>query len=109
MINKLITEALSVLNIPVSFQTYSGEEDTYITFFCINEKGEAFADDKEVCTRFNVQVDLWSKSNYIDTVNQIVELLENKGFKRTSSADLYEKDTRIYHKAMRFIYAKNNE
>ncbi|SHH05900.1 hypothetical protein [Tepidibacter thalassicus] len=108
MINKLIIDTLQPLGIPVCFQKYNGNEDTYITFFCYNEQGELFADDVEIQTMFYVQIDIWSKGNYNDIAKQTRELLENVGFKRTSSIDLYEKDTGVYHKSMRFFYAQNN-
>ena len=106
--NKLIKDTLSPLMIPVEFQNYDGNEDTYITFFCYNEKGELFADNIEIGTGFYIQVDVWSKGNYTDIVVQTRGLLENVGFRRTSSIDLYEKDTNVYHKGIRFIYVKNN-
>jgi len=108
MINKLIIDTLQPLGIPVYFQRYDGNEDTYITFFTYNEQGELFADDIEIQTGFNVQIDIWSKGNYMNIADQTRELLENVGFKRTSSIDLYEEDTGLYHKGIRFFYAQNN-
>lgn len=106
MINNLIINTLKPLGIPVGFQKYSGSQDTYITFFCYNERGRVFADDEEIRTGFSVQVDIWSKGNYIEIVRRTRKLLEDVGFKRTSAADLYESDTGIYHKGMRFSYEK---
>lgn len=62
--NKLIIDILKPTNVPVRFQTYSGAETTYITFFMYNEMGTLFAEDQEIKTRFSVQVDIWSKGNY---------------------------------------------
>ncbi len=107
-INKLIKDSLKVLNIPVSFQSYKGNRETYITFFCYNERGETYAEDEEIQTAIYIQVDVWSKYDYTEIVNQTRIILENNGFRRTTSIDLYESDTGVYHKGMRFIYIKNN-
>jgi hypothetical protein len=103
-INKFIKDTLKPLGAPVEFQKYSGDQSTYITFFCYNELGEVYAENKEVITGYYLQVDLWSKGDYMELADNIKTAMENAGFRRTSSIDLYEKDTEIYHKAIRFNY-----
>lgn len=103
-INKAIIDVLKPLNIPVSFQIYTGTADPYITFFCYLENGELFADDMQKGTGYYIQVDLWSKNNYTTTVEQIKSVMGQAGFSFLSATDLYENDTKIYHKAMRFYY-----
>ena len=105
-INKKIKDILSPFSVPVEFQSYSGDQNTYITFFCYNELGEVYAENKEIVTGYYVQVDLWSKGDYMVLADSIKSAMINAGFKRTSVADLYEKDTQIFHKAMRFKYTK---
>ncbi|MBY6900383.1 hypothetical protein [Clostridium botulinum] len=109
-INKLIIDALKSLNIPVNFQTYKGKEETYITFFCYNEQGECFADDTEIVTGLYMQVDIWSKRNVEQLKIDTVKLLKKAGFiKRPSVPDLYEPDTGIFHKCLRFFYYIENK
>jgi len=103
-INTKVMSALSELNIPVSFQVYAGTADTYITFFCYLENGEMFADDVQQGTGYYIQVDLWSKSNYTDMVEQAKAVMRNAGFSLLSAHDLYEADTKVYHKVLRFYY-----
>ena len=103
-VNKLIKDSLSSLTVPVSFQTYAGTLTTYITFFCYNEQGEAWAEDQEVATGFYVQVDVWSKDDYTTLAGQVQAAMIAAGFSRTTSADLYESDTKIFHRALRFVY-----
>jgi hypothetical protein len=106
-INSLIINALNPFGVPVRFQKLTEEDgspDTYITFFLINEYGSMFADNEEQQTASLVQVDIWSKSNYNSLVEQVKNKLKEIGFTRTAGADLYEEDTKIYHKAMRFVY-----
>jgi hypothetical protein len=105
VINSLILEALKPLNIHVSFQKYNGKESTYITFFNYLEQGEQYADNEEKATGYYIQIDLWSKNDYTETVQKVKNAMEAAGFKRTSAADLFESDTKTYHKAMRFLYS----
>ncbi|EPY2286640.1 hypothetical protein ACXAT6_003919 [Clostridium sporogenes] len=109
-VNKLIIGTLKPLNVPAKFQTYEGKEETYITFFCYNEQGECFADDIEIATGFYMQVDIWGKGNIEQLKIDTVKLLKKAGFiKRPGAQDLYESDTKIYHKCIRFFYYVENE
>ena len=109
MIHKLIMDTLRPLNVPVSFQKYSGKEDPYITFHEYIETGEEYEDDEEVFTGHYVQVDIWSKSDYSSLVKATKSLLKIEGFKRLDEADLYEKNTGLYHKGIRFFYLEEKE
>jgi hypothetical protein len=102
-INQDVMEALKDTGVPVSFQTYTGTADAYITFFTYLDKPEQHADDKETITGHYVQVDVWSKGDYTDLVNAVHKRMLVAGFIKQSFYDLYEQDFKIYHKAMRFI------
>lgn len=104
MINKLIIDALKPLNIDVCFKRYSGKDDTYITFHEYFSGGEEYEDDEEIFTAHYLQVDVWSKTDYTSLVNEVKNLLKFAGFKRLNEADLYEEDTKIYHKGLKFYY-----
>ena len=104
MINKLVVETLKPLKVPVSFQKYKGKENTYITFFNYLEQGEQYADNEEKETGYYIQVDVWSKNDYTELVENITGAMKAAGFRRTSAADLFEEDTKIYHKVIRFFY-----
>ena len=104
MINSLIVQALKPLDVPVSFQKYSGRENTYITFFSYLEQGEQYADNEEKAVGYYIQVDIWSKNDYTELAEKVKSRMKAAGFIRTSAADLFEKDTKIYHKALRFFY-----
>ena len=108
MMNKLIIESLKPLNIPVNFQKYTGSADTYITFYNYFTSGEAFEDDSESITGYYLQIDVWSKTDYTEIVDKTRNLLIDKGFKRLNEFDLYEDDTKTYHKVMKFYYMKGD-
>ncbi|MEQ8154498.1 MAG: hypothetical protein ABRQ25_06400 [Clostridiaceae bacterium] len=104
MINKIIMDTLKPTNVPISFHKYTGKDDTYVTFYEYLEAGEEFEDDEESLTAHYLQVDVWSKTDYSNLVKQVKDLLKNLGFKRLSEIDLYEEDTQIYHKGLKFYY-----
>lgn len=108
-INKAVIDALKPLNIPTSFQIYSGTSDLYVTFFCYLENGELFADDMQKGTGYYIQVDLWSKNNYTTIAEQIKSAMTNAGFSFLSAYDLFESDSKTYHKVLRFYYFKEVE
>lgn len=109
-INKLVINALKPLNVPVAFQIYNGNEQTYITFFTYLEQGEDYSDDLEEYTGYYVQVDLWSKGNLEKIKNEVVKLLTKNNFIKRTINDLFEPDTQMFHKCCRFFfYEKNKE
>lgn len=109
MINKLVIDTLKPLNIPVTFQKYGGKAESYITFHEYLATGEEYEEDEETLTGHYIQVDIWSKSDYTDLVNRSREFLIKAGFKRLNEIDLYEEDTKIYHKGMKFYYLEDRE
>lgn len=109
MINKIIIDALNPLKIPVAFQKYSGKAETYITFHEYLAEGEEYEDDEEALIAHYIQVDVWSKADYAYVVKNIKELLLKTGFKRLNEIDLYEEDTKIYHKGLKFYYLEEGE
>lgn len=109
MLNKLIMDTLKPLKIPVAFQKYSGKAENYITFHEYLAAGEEYEDDEESLTAHYVQVDVWSKADYTEVVKNIKELLLKAGFKRLNEIDLYEDDTKIYHKGLKFYYLEEME
>lgn len=109
MINKLILDTLKPLGVPVGFQKYSGTESTYITFHEYLQTGEEFEEDDEAFTGHYVQVDIWSKADYTALAGNIKAQLKAADFKRLDEADLYEPDTGIYHKGLKFYYLESKE
>ncbi|MBB5356648.1 hypothetical protein HNR43_002660 [Anoxybacillus mongoliensis] len=103
-LNKMIIDTLNPLGVPVAFQTYEGKEKTYITFFEYNQFSALNADDEEQQTSHFFQIDIWSKTDYTDLAQQVKERMIAAGFRRTSEVDLFEQETKTYHKAIRFSY-----
>ncbi|ESU71108.1 hypothetical protein T260_15120 [Geobacillus thermopakistaniensis] len=108
-LNKLIIDTLKPIGVPVAFQTYSGTATTYITFFEYNQFSALNADDEEQQTAHFIQVDVWSKGDYTAIVQQVKDLMTAAGFRRTFETELYEPDTKIFHKVLRFSYVEERE
>jgi len=103
-IGKTVKDILIPLGAPVSRSNYNDSEATYITYFCYNEQGEEWAENVEIATGYYVQVDVWSDTDYVPLVAQVQAAMIAAGFIRTTAQDLYEPDTKTYHKALRFSY-----
>lgn len=106
--NKLILSTLEPLGIPI-YNLRSGKETTYCRFQTFLTKPEEYADDQEIITGHYIQLDIFSKGNFLKYSRQAKELMEQAGFTRTYETELYEDDTKYFHKVLRFSYAKNTK
>ena len=103
-INKLIIDTLKPLKVPVCFHKYTGKETTYIIFHEYFQKGEKYSEDNEEMTGHYLQINVFSKANYNNIVEEVKTLLSNIGFTRQTEYELYENDTEFYNKIIRFYY-----
>lgn len=103
--NDEIVKALKDLGIPVSFQHYSGTVKTYITFFNYDEENEDSSEDEQEIEGYYPQIDVWSNGDYTDLVKQVKTAMINAGYEFTNGQDLFEDNTKTYHKALRFFKA----
>ena len=101
--NSEILAALKDIGVPVRFQTYTGKEESYITFFTYLDRPELHSDDRELITGNFIQIDVWSKRDYTDLVDLVHQNMIDAGFIKLNFYDLYETDTKTYHKVMRFF------
>lgn len=76
----------------------------YVEYEIFDENGEAWSEGIEIATNYYVQVDIFSTGDYTIVENKIKEKMINAGFERSMCADLWEQDTQLYHKAMRWVY-----
>lgn len=74
----------------------------YITFFEITNFEANHADDEELQSEVHIQVDVWSKGNTGPPAVEVVRVMRSLGFRRTTATDQYEKETKTYHKVLRF-------
>jgi len=94
--------ALDTLTIPSSYQEMTDPPETYITFFEYDYEYD-YSEDEVNKKWYVVQIDLWTKNpKYKSIEKEIIEAKNNEDFYIDDEEDLYEKDTKVYHKAFRF-------
>ena len=74
----------------------------YLEYEIINEYGAEHSENKEDFTTYLVQIDIFSTGDYTTLENIVKKVMTQNGFNRDMAADLYEKETALYHCAMRF-------
>lgn len=81
----------------------------YIEYEIYDEEGALYTEGKEVATDYYIQVDIFSETDYSDIEERVKEKMLSAGFEGGHGPDLYEKDTKLYHKPLRFNYTVNIE
>lgn len=98
--------------IPVSFLRYKGNNTTYITFM-ESDKDNSFSGDDNILGYVSYyDFDIYSKSNYLDIVTKVKEVLKDNGWTyqpSKDSGDLYEDDTGYYHKTLCFAIMQEED
>lgn len=74
----------------------------YVEYEIYDSWGIYYTENAEKYRNYMVQVDIFSTDNYSAVEKTIREKMIQSGFNRGKEADLFEKDTKLYHKAMRF-------
>ena len=73
-----------------------------ISYFELSNIGDLYADDIEIGSEIIMQIDIWSTTS-ISAIALIVDtIMVSEGFARILSIDLFEEDTKIHHKSMRY-------
>lgn len=97
------------VDIPVSFLRYNGNSETYITYMESDKDNSFSGDDNIVGYVVYYDFDIYSKSNYLEIMEQLKELLKANGWTwqpSRDSSDLYEDDTGYFHKTLCFAIEK---
>lgn len=84
----------------------NADEYPRITFFEITNFDANHADDAAYSSRMLYQVDVWSKENPDQIAVEVDRIMKSIGFVRTGGADLYEDDTQVFHRALRYGIVK---
>ena len=103
-IKEKITSTLTPVGLPLGHRYISEPNNTfYITYFIYDIDYER-CDDKYYISSYTVQVDLWSKTGeYQEHEQKIKSAMEMCDFYLSDEEELYEYDTKLFHKGMRFI------
>jgi hypothetical protein len=74
----------------------------YLEYEIVNEFGVEYSEGNEAFTTYVVQIDIFSTGDYTKLENAVKKIMIANDFNRDMAADLYEKETALYHCAMRF-------
>ena len=97
------------VKIPVNFLVYHGTKKTYITYQQIDADGSLTGDDDLIGYVDYYDFDIYSQDNYTKVVEAVKERLKANGFvwqPSRTSADMYETDTKYYHKTLNFAFLR---
>lgn len=88
----------------IHFLHASTPTDLYIEYEIYDKRYGDFSANKNTSITNYIQVDIFSKGDYTNVENMVEKVLCEKGYNFVNSADLYEENTKLFHKAMRFTY-----
>ena len=74
----------------------------YITYFELTNFDSEFSDDEATASSIEIQVDIWTKGNPQKIAEESDRTMTDLGYYRYGASDLYEDDTKIFHKVLRY-------
>ncbi len=82
---------------------YKGKETTFVVWTITAESPALSADDEPLFSIVSVDVDVYSKGNYLNVITEIKKLMKENGWVWSGdSTEMYEDDTALYHKTISF-------
>ena len=109
-LKSILGDAVTVgeVSVPAAHLRYKGKETTFVTWTITGEKPALSADDSPLCSVVAVDVDVFSKGNYLALAAEIKRLmLEHDWVWVGDSPEMYEEDTGLYHKTISFKKERN--
>lgn len=73
-----------------------------ITYYEQNNSPGLKGDGKELATESVMVIDVWSKGSTTAIAQAVNIVMAGLNFVREFSGDLFERDTKVYHKSMRY-------
>lgn len=73
-----------------------------ITYYEQNNSPALVGDGKELTSESVMVIDVWSKGSTTAIAQAVDSVMASMNFRREFAGDLYESDTGVYHKSMRY-------
>ena len=90
-------------SVPMAHLRYKGKKTTFGTWTITGENPVLSADDEALYSVVTVDVDVFSKGNYLAMATEIKQLMKQHDWVWTGdSPEMYEEDTEMYHKTISF-------
>lgn len=84
--------------IPTAHLKYKGEETTFATWTITSNEPALSGNDEQLFSIGTVDVDVYSKGNYLSVLNEVKRLMKiNEWLWTGDSVEMYEDDTGLYH------------
>lgn len=82
----------------------------YINYQIYDERVDFYAGNEDKSTIFYVQIDIFSCDECVESLGEVIKkVLREKGYRLINIFGRYEKDTKLYHKILRFNFSKLQE
>lgn len=89
--------------IPISFLSYTGKSDVYLTYYTWFEKPDNFYDDEYHAEISFGTIDIFSKVNFKNILLKVKQKLKENGFTWTDNGpEDFDKETGYYHVPVNF-------
>ncbi len=90
-------------SIPVEHLRYKGKSKTFVTWTITGETPSLSADDEDLYSIVEVDIDVFSEGNYLEVMKEVKKLMkDNKWSWLEDSIEMYEEDTELYHRTITF-------
>ena len=99
-LKSIFGEAMAVggSSVPTAHIKYKGKETTYVVWTIIGDEPTLSADDEPIYSKATVDVDIYSKGNYLNVLKEVKTLMKtNEWIWTGDSPEMYEDDTGLYH------------
>lgn len=109
-LKKIFGDAIRVggVSVPVAHLKYKGKATTYVVWTITADDPALSADDEPIYSIVSVDVDVYSKGNYLNVITEIKKIMkENEWVWVGDSVEMYEDDTELYHKTISFEKERN--
>lgn len=98
-----IKKILSEIDVPNAHLKYKGASKTYVTWTILEENPIFASDDEITDSEVNVDIDIYSDSNYLKIMKLIKnKMKENEWTWDGDSPEILEEETGLYHRTCSF-------
>jgi hypothetical protein len=97
------------VSVPVAYMFYQGHGEPYVIYMQTDADNSLSGDDELIGYVDYYDFDVYAKGNYTKIVESVKRLLKANGFvwqPSKTSPDMYETDTKYYHKTLCFAYLR---
>ena len=109
-LKRIFGEAIKVggKSVPTAHLKYKGKSTTFVVWTITAEAPALSGDDEPIYSIVSVDVDVYSKGNYLDVITEIKRMMKENGWVWVGdSVEMYEDDTELYHKTISFEKERN--